>query len=134
MHNHPACWSGLLVEQRCILEPEYIQPEYNVFSFLQIAGSPLSAQSDVFSLATVLWEFLSQTVPFSDLNDAMKQDMPLMRNCLNTRSLLLTSLTPVHTCRQRLRHLLTEIDFKRCQAGGIFLEDHPARARMLVRG
>lgn len=57
---------------------------------LQIAGGTLSPQSDVFALATVLWEFLSESVPFSDLNDAMKQDMPHMRNCLNTRFLLLT--------------------------------------------
>ena len=55
----------------------------------QIAGQELSPFADVFSLGTVLWELFSEAVPFSDLNDPLIHNMPLMRSCLNTRDLAL---------------------------------------------
>jgi serine/threonine protein kinase len=51
----------------------------------QIAGQILSPYSDVFALGTVLWELLTQTVPFSDVNDPLQHNLQLMRDALNTR-------------------------------------------------
>jgi hypothetical protein len=59
--------------------------------FVQIAGKMLSFQSDVFALGTVMWEFLSETVPFSDVHDPLKQDLPTMAIALNTRHIFMRS-------------------------------------------
>lgn len=58
---------------------------------VQIAGKMLSFQSDVFALGTVMWEFLSETVPFSDVHDPLKQDLPTMAIALNTRHIFMRS-------------------------------------------
>lgn len=51
----------------------------------QIGGKILSPLSDVFGLGTVLWEILTETVPFSDVQDPLKPDMPALRDALNLR-------------------------------------------------
>jgi hypothetical protein len=61
---------------------------------VQIAGKMLSFQSDVFALGTVMWEFLSETVPFSDVHDPLKQDLPTMAIALNTRHIFMRSDMP----------------------------------------
>jgi len=55
----------------------------------QIGGKILSPQSDVFGLGTVLWEILTETVPFSDVQDPLKPDMPALRDALNIRCVCL---------------------------------------------
>lgn len=58
----------------------------------QISGKMLSPQSDVFALGTVLWEILTETVPFSDVQDPLKPDMPAMRSALNIRRVIVCAL------------------------------------------
>ena len=48
-----------------------------------ISGNLLCKKADVFSLGTVVWELLSETVPFSDVQDPTQQNVAALRKALN---------------------------------------------------
>ena len=52
-----------------------------------ISGKIIHLVSDVFSLGTIVWELLSETVPFSDVQDPAKPNFTKMRDALNMRDL-----------------------------------------------
>jgi len=74
-----------LAQGQTTYQPSTISGTLQWMSPEQITGKALCLRSDIFSLGTVLWELLSETVPFSDIQDPLEADPRKLRDALNAR-------------------------------------------------